>query len=84
MLLEEGMIWLSFSLKKVHEIIPEYKFGKGMKVETLDMWVCVLSLLLDSLRSPWTIACKFLCPGKFSGKNTVMSCHFLPQESFPT
>ena len=34
--------------------------------------------------TPWTVARWFLCPWKFSGKNTGVGCHFLLQGIFPT
>ena len=33
---------------------------------------------------PQTVAHQAPCPGDFSGRNTGMGCHFLPQAFFPT
>ena len=34
--------------------------------------------------TPWTIACRLLCPWDFPGENTRAGCHFLLQGIFPT
>ena len=34
--------------------------------------------------TPWTVACRLLCPWDSPGKNTVVGCHFLFQGIFPT
>ena len=42
------------------------------------------SVMADSFETPWTVAHQFLCPWDFPGKNTIVGCHFLLQEIFPT
>ena len=37
----------------------------------------------DSLQPPGLEPTRLLCPWDFLGKNTVVSCHFLPQGSKP-
>ena len=32
-----------------------------------------------TLVTPWTVACRLLCPWDFPGKNTRVGCHFLLQ-----
>ena len=39
------------------------------------------SVVSDSLRPPWTVACQAPLPWDFPGKNTGMGCHFLLQGS---
>ena len=48
--------------------------------------VCVLSrsIVSDSLHPHELQPVRFLCPWDFPGKNTEVSCHFLPQGIFPT
>ena len=36
-----------------------------------------------SFLTPWTVACRLLCPWDFSGKNTAVGCHFLLQRDVP-
>ena len=38
----------------------------------------------DSFLTPWTVACRLLCPWNSSGKSTGMGYHFLLQGIFPT
>ena len=42
------------------------------------------SVVSDSLRPPWTVACQAPLPWDFPGKNTGMGCHFLLQGIFLT
>ena len=45
---------------------------------------CASSATNDSLRPPWTVAIRLLCPLDLPGKNTGVGCHFLLQRIFPT
>ena len=36
------------------------------------------------LVTPWTVACRLLCPWDSPGKNTGLHCHFLFQRILPT
>ena len=42
------------------------------------------SVMANSLRPPWTVACRLLCPWDSPGKNTGVGCHALLQVIFPT
>ena len=56
------------------------------------MCVCVWAKLLQSVRlgcigfctTPWTVACRLLCPWDFPDKNTGVGCYFLLQGIFLT
>ena len=37
-----------------------------------------------TLTTPWTVACRLLCPWDIPGKNTAVGCDFLLQRIFPT
>ena len=60
--------------------------GKGSE----SGWVKLFSVLSRSTVSvwlfatPWTIACRLLCPWDFPGRNTGVGCHFLLQGLFLT
>ena len=43
---------------------------------------CACSVVSNAL-TPWTVACRFLCPWNSTGENTGMGCHFLVQGIFP-
>ena len=47
-------------------------------------WVCVHSVMSDSLQSHGPYPTRLLCPWDFLGKNTGAGCHFLLQGIFPS
>ena len=53
-------------------------------VKCLFYCLCVLSLVYNSLRPPWTVPARLLCPCNFPGKNTGVNCHYLLQGIFST
>ena len=48
------------------------------------VWVCVCSVMSDSLWSHGLEPARFFCPWNFPGKKTGVGCHFLLQGIFPT
>ena len=43
--------------------------------------VCIMLSHSQLFVTPWTVACRRLCPWDFPGKNTGVGCHFLLQNS---
>ena len=46
--------------------------------------VCMCLVMSDSLQPCGLSPTRLFCPWDFSGKNTGVGCHFLPQGIFPT
>ena len=55
-----------------------------MNGSPLTVYVCVHSVVSDSLQTHGLYPARLLCSWDFPGKNTRMGCHFLLQEIFPT
>ena len=69
---------LALCLLKKHSFL-KYKFQVCMCV-----YVCVRSIMSDSLRLQRLQPARLLCLWNFPGKNTGAGCHFLLQVIFPT
>ena len=46
--------------------------------------MCSVASHIQLLATLWTVACRFLCPWAFLGKNIGVACDFLLQRIFPT
>ena len=48
------------------------------------MYMCSVASHIQLLFATlWTVACRFLCPWDFLGKNIGVACNFLLQRIFP-
>ena len=48
------------------------------------IYCCLVTRCVQLFATPWTVACRLLCPCDIPGKNTGVCCHFLLQGTFPT
>ena len=79
---------LTHSNKKevsIYYFLPFSFFEREKIFEIVFLSICgLVAKLCPILVTPWTVACRLLCPWDFPGKNTGVGCHALLQGIFPT
>ena len=79
---------LTHSNKKeisIYYFLPFSFFLREKIFEIVFLSVCgLVAKSCPILATPWTVACRLLCPWDFPGKNTGVGCHALLQGIFPT
>ena len=68
--------------RKMGRWIVHIRIPKTLLKVIKGKWKSLSRVLLFA--TPWTVACRFLCPWNSPGKNTGLGCHSLLQGIFPT
>ena len=83
--MHKGFLYLIFYLVNFIIIFPcDFLIVTCITMVFLNVCVCALSVISDSLQPHGLQPTKLLCPWNFPGKNTAVYCKFLLQGIFQT
>ena len=81
---EQWQILFSWAPKSLWTVTEAMKLADTCSLEGKLRLCVVVAQLCSTLRDPWTVAHRLLCPWNSSGKNPGVGCHLLLQGIFPS